>query len=135
MLGTLVSSAGSAVSAGRDVYGLGKLDAAEMARFDQTVLAAQQAADDLGLRFKPLSPKPPPKDSSVMVLPFFDDKGSRVNVRVERRAVRMVLVRIDVGLFGSEVTAHLMLSRLRAHLPRPPGPKPRRHDDDAWPAE
>jgi hypothetical protein len=122
-LGTIAGSAGSAISTGREVYELGKLDAAEMARFDQAVLAAQQAADDLGLQFKPY-PKGKPSDQSIMVLPFVDERGSRVKVRLERRAERLVLIRVDVGWFGSEVTAHLFLTRLRSHLPRPPGKRP-----------
>lgn len=129
-LGTIAGSAGSAISTGRDVYELGKLDAAEMAQFDQAVLAAQQAADDLGLQFEPY-PNQPGKDSSVMLLPFVDQKGSKLKVRLERRAERLVLIRVDVGWFGSEVTAHLFLTRLRAHLPRPPGRLPSENSESA----
>ena len=99
---------------------MGKLDTAEMATFDQAVLATQQAANDLGLHFKPY-PASPGKNASLMALPFVDEKGSAVKVLIERRAERLVLIRIDVGLFGSEVVAHLILTRLRAHLPQPPG--------------
>ena len=131
-LGTLAGSAGSAISTGREVYELGKLDAAEMVRFDQAVLAAQQAADDLGLQFKPF-PTSTGKDQSIMILPFQDEKGSRVKVRLERRAERLVLVRVDVGWFGSEVTAHLFLTRIRAHLPHPP--ETRRGSEDPDPSQ
>lgn len=120
-LGTIAGTAGSAISTGQEVYGLGKLDAAEMARLDQAVAASHQAADDLGLTFKP-DPKAHQKDASIIELPFVDDKGSRVMVRLERRAERLVRIRVDVGLFGSEVTAHLFLTRIRAHLP-PSGEK------------
>lgn len=115
-LGTIAGTAGSAISTGKEVYGLGKLDAAEMARLDQTVAATHQAADDLGLQFKP-DPKARPKDPSIVELPFTDDKGSHVKVTVERRAERLVRVRVDVGFFGSEVTARLFLARLRTRLP------------------
>lgn len=120
-LGSILGTAGSAASAGQEVYNLGKLDAAEMARFDQAVLATHQAADDLTLQFKP-NPKSHQKDPAVVELPFTDDKKDKINVRIERRAERLVWIRIDVGWFGSEVTAHLFLTRLRAHLPRPNPP-------------
>lgn len=120
-LGSILGSAGSAVSAGQEVYNLGKLDAAEMARLDQAVLATHQAADDLTLQFKP-DPKAHQKDPAIVELPFIDDKKDKIHVRLERRAERLVWIRIDVGWFGSEVTAHLFLSRLRAHLPRPNPP-------------
>jgi hypothetical protein len=115
-LGTLAGAAGSAISTGREVYGLGKLDAAEMARLDQALVATHQAADDLGLTFKP-DPKAHQKDPSIVELPFVDDKGASVKVRIERRAERLVRIRVDVGWFGSEVTAHLFLTRMRTHLP------------------
>jgi hypothetical protein len=116
-LGTLAGSAGSAISTGKEVYGLGKLDAAEMVRLDQAITATHQAADDLGLTFNP-DPKAHQKDPSIVELPFADDKGAAVKVRIERRAERLVRIRVDVGWFGSEVTAHLFLTRMRAHLPK-----------------
>lgn len=115
-LGALAGTAGSAISTGKEVYGLGKLDAAEMARLDQAVAATHQAADDLGLQFKPNS-NAHQKDPSIVKLPFTDDKASWVTVTIERRAERLMRVRIDIGFFGSEVTARLFLARLRAHLP------------------
>ena len=115
-LGTLAGTAGSAISTGKEVYGLGKLDAAEMARFDQAIAATHQAADDLGLTYRPDS-KAHQKDPSIVDLPFADDKKAGVKVRIERRAEHLVRIRVDVGWFGSEVTAHLFLTRIRAHLP------------------
>jgi hypothetical protein len=115
-LGTIAGTAGSAISTGKEVYGLGKLDAAEMARLDQMVAAANLAAADLGLQFKP-NPKARQKDPTFVELPFADDKGARVKVTLERRAERLVRIRVDVGFFGSEVTARLFLARLRSHLP------------------
>lgn len=123
-LGSILGTAGSAASAGADVYNLGKLDAAEMARLDQTVLAVHEAADDLTLRFNP-DPKAHQKDPAIIELPFIDDKKDKVSVRLERRAERLVWIRIDVGWFGSEVTAHLLLTRIRAHLPLPNPPNRR----------
>ena len=128
-LGTVAGAAASAVSTGKDVYGLGKLDSAEMADFDQTISAAQLAAAEIGL-----TPKYDPqfhseKDRSIMQLLFVDDKRSEVRVKIERRAWRLVRIRIDVGIFGSEVTARLVLDRLRSHLPVPAKPSTRPSDD------
>jgi hypothetical protein len=127
-LGTLAGAAGSAISTGKEVYGLGKLDAAEMARLDQALVATHQAADDLGLTFKP-DPKAHQKDPSIVDLPFADDKGACVKVRIERRAERLVRIRVDVGWFGSEVTAHLFLTRMRAHLPPSGQESPKSNQD------
>lgn len=128
-LGSVLGSAGSAVSAGADVYNLGKLDAAEMARLDQVVLAAHQAADELTLQFKH-DPNAKQKDPDRLDLLFVDDKKDKINVRLERRAERLVWIRVDVGWFGSEVTANLFLTRLRAHLPKPSPPNRRSRKDD-----
>ena len=125
-LGTIAGAASSAASAGGEIYSLGKLDSAENARPDQAVAAARAAADDLGLKPRPIKPEQehPSKDSSITKLPFLDDKCAKVNVTVERRAARLVHVRINVGLFGSQETARLFLARLRAHLPAKSTPQP-----------
>lgn len=128
-LGSILGTAGSAASAGADVYNLGKLDAAEMARLDQVMLATHQAADDLTLQFKP-DPKAKQKDPAIVEMPFIDDKKDKINVRLERRAERLVWIRIDVGWFGSEVTAHLFLERLRAHLPKEARPRSKESNDE-----
>ena len=128
-LGTVAGAAASAVSTGKDVYGLGKLDSAEMADFEQTISAAQFAAAEIGLTPKFDPNFHPEKDRSIMLLLFVDDKRSEVRVQIERRAWRLVRIRIDVGLFGSEVTARLVLDRLRAHLPLPAKPATRPSDD------
>jgi hypothetical protein len=39
-------------------------------------------------------------------------------VDVQARTARLVRLRVDVGWFGSQQTARLLLARLRAHLPR-----------------
>ena len=113
-VGTLAGAGASAVSTGNDVYRLGKVDTAEMASFDQVVSAARLAASDLTLRSNPDEQR----DHGVLRLHFADDKGAGVKVDVEARSARLVHTRIDVGWFGSQEVARLLLSRLRAHLPR-----------------
>jgi hypothetical protein len=114
-LGSIAGAAGSAYTTGKAVFALGKLDSAEMATLDETAIAARAAAADLGLVFQ--RDCKPQKDPTIVELPWSDDKEAKINIRIERRAPHLVRVRIDVGLFGSEVTARLVLTRLRAHLP------------------
>jgi hypothetical protein len=120
-IGTVAGITSSAVSTGRTVFTLGKLDTAEMAGYPETLEAARAAATDLYLK-----PKGPDqlKDWSG-TLTFVDEKDGKVEVTVERRTEMMVRLRIDMGLFGSQVTAELFLTRLRLHLPpvKPPQPQ------------
>ena len=108
-------------------HGMGKFDTAEMAGFAQAVAAARAA--DLSLRPQPRRPYCSRLDPTAVELIYLDDKRARLTVRLDRRSARLVRIRIDVGLFGSEVTARLFLTRLRAHLPhhfppRPPDKEP-----------
>jgi hypothetical protein len=113
-LGPMLGVASSAVSTGSEIYQLGKLDTAEMASFEDAVLATRAAASDLGLKVKAKEQR---KGDSLHFA-FVDDKGAKVKVRLQRRTATLVRARVDVGWFGSETTARLYLSRIRAHLPR-----------------
>ena len=115
-IGTVLGAVGSAASAGSEVYSLGKLDVSVMATFDECRAAVTQAATDLQLHVKEAKNKDkPPKDVSEIELE--DDLKSTISVRVERRTGRMCRCRVDVGLFGSEPTAKLLMHRIRHHLP------------------
>ena len=116
-VGSLLGVTASAVSTGADVYRLGKIDSAEMANFAEAAHAVRGAGAELGLAAK----RERRKDGAAF-FEFADRKGAWLNVRVEPRAARLVYVRVDVGWFGSEAAARLMLERLRAHLPRPEPP-------------
>jgi hypothetical protein len=130
--GTLASIAATGVSTGSDLYKMGKLDTAELARVDEFVAAAHRAAYDLRLARTGYTTSP-----GITTIWFKDDRGANVKVIVERRTETLTRCRIDVGLYGSEVTARLFLARLRAHLPPPPlGPTTRPvgvHSDEADP--
>jgi hypothetical protein len=112
-VGTVAGAVGSAFATGNDIYQLGKIDTAEMARYDQALSATRAAAADLHLATK-LDRQDPDGTSD---LSFEDDKGAPVGVHVEPRAETLVRIRVDVGFFGSEPTARLFLGRLRTHLP------------------
>lgn len=116
-LGTVASAAAPAVSAGQELYSMGKLDTAEMQRANDVALAARKAALDLGLRRRPNPNERGVRDLSLQELEFVDQKGNSFKVTIDRRAERLVLLRIDVGLFGSQPAARLFLTRIRAHLP------------------
>jgi hypothetical protein len=116
-LGSIAGATATAAQAGTEVYTLGKLDTAEMASQETAVNAVRLAADDLGLKLQPPEPRRN-HDPSVEDFRFLDDKNTAISVRVEALTRSMVQMRIEVGIFGSEVSAHLFLTRVRAHLPR-----------------
>ena len=117
-VGTIAGAAASAVSTGSEIYKLGKLDTADMARQADAIRAARLAAADLGLTFK----KEEPRKGGATRLEFTDAKGASLKVLVEPRTPVLVHLRIDVGWFGSEPVARLFLARLRTHLPPPAVP-------------
>ena len=119
-LGAVAGATASAVSTGNDIYQLGKLDTAEMARFNDAVPAARRAAAELCLEAQGSERR----KRGGLLLSFADAKGAGLKVLVERRTDMLTRVRVDVGWFGSEPTARLFLSRMRAHLPKPPAPAP-----------
>lgn len=120
-LGTVIGVGSSAASAGSDIFGLGKLNSAEMAPHAEAIEAVRRAANDLSLK----SYGPDKVKGDVTELAYIDDQNATIYVTIDRRTPTMIRVRLNVGIFGSELTARLFLSRLRAHLPRanPPDPK------------
>jgi hypothetical protein len=107
--GTMVGLAASAVSTGADVYRMGKLDAADEARFDEWVAAVRAAAAELDLKLA----KETNDGKGVWRCTLTDERNSKVRVSVERRTRALCRTRIDVGWFGSESTARLILARVR----------------------
>jgi len=119
-LGTVAGISTSAVSTGREIFTLGKLDTAEMAGYPETLVAARSAAAELYLTPKGKEKLEPWQAELV----FVDEKGATVEADIERRSEMLVRIRVDVGLFGSEVTARLFLTRLRLYLPPVKSPQP-----------
>src|SRR3954470_8936210 len=109
--GTLAGIAASAVSTGADVYRMGKLDSADEARFDQWIAAIRAAGADLNLKVQKWSDD----GKGVWRCTFADDRKATISVAVERRTETLCRTRIDVGIFGSEPTARLILIRMRVH--------------------
>lgn len=115
-IGSIAGATATAAQAGEEVYTLGKLDSAETANLEAVARAVHQAGDDLSLRLDPDIHQS--RDPGVEYFRFLDERNTAFTVRLTALTKSMVEIRIDVGVFGSEVTAHLFLSRIRAHLPR-----------------
>ena len=112
--GTIAGIAASSISTGAEVYRLGKLDAVEMDTFEDATAAVRLAASDLELKIVEDEKK---KGKDEWSFELSDDVKNTLSVRVQQRTDRLAAIRVDVGIFGSEPTAHLVLARIRTHLP------------------
>src|SRR6478752_7461966 len=119
-VGTVAGLAASTVDTGADLYKMGKLDAADLATFDDVVAATKAAAKEMGLALKGLFATPP----GYYRLIYVDDRGGQGTVTIQRRTATLTHTRIDVGLFGSEPVARLFLARVRGHLTGAIAPAP-----------
>jgi hypothetical protein len=113
--GAALEAASSAVSTGTDVYRLGKLDTAVMASYDDSREAVRQAAANF--RLKIVRDEQEGKHSNIWNFRLADDLKETVDVRIEQRSGMLCLIRVDVGWFGSQPTAQLILDKIRGHLP------------------
>ena len=111
--GTVFGLAASAVSTGADVYQLGKLDSADQVRFDAMIAATRAAANDLHLK---LANESRDRDKGQWRCTLVDERGADATVTIQRRTESLCRTRINVGWFGSEPTARLILTRMRVHV-------------------
>jgi hypothetical protein len=111
-VGTVAGLAASTVDTGADLYKLGKLDAADLATFDEVIAATKSAATEMRFALKGVTATP----VGFCRLVYADDQGGQLTVTIQRRTATLTRTRIDVGLFGSEPTARLFLARLRGYL-------------------
>jgi hypothetical protein len=119
-LGTVLGAVGTAASTGSDVYHLGKLEAAVFSNATDCHAAALLASIDLDLRLK--IDQRTDKPQQVWEMTLVDKFDTPVGIHIEYRTAKFCLCRVDVGIFGSEPTAHLFMDRIRAHLHLPPPP-------------
>lgn len=101
--------AATALSTTTDVYRLGKLDSADPIPYDLWIQATRQAAGDMGLAVA-LDEETEP---GVWRMLLQDERRGRIKIRVERHAEHLTRTRIDVGFFGSEPTARLLIDQIR----------------------
>ena len=113
-IGTLVGIATSAVSAGPEVYRLGKLELCLMATYPETCAAARDAVNDLRLQM--ISDAPESGAENGWELRVRDDTKAEVAITIERRTPALCWCRIDVGMFGSESTARILMERIEFHI-------------------
>lgn len=111
--GTFAGIAATVVTTGADVYHLGKLDSVELAKQDEMIAAVRAMAKELNLAIV----EEKWESDHVWYAKLSDDLGSTTGVTIDSRTETMARARINVGIFGSEPTARLMLLRLREHLP------------------
>jgi hypothetical protein len=109
--------AGTAVTTGSSVFKDGKLDTALMASGGDLEEATRKMACDLGLRIT-LDRRVRPKLEN-WEFKLEDDHGGMIDISIVPRSSKLCLCTIDVGLWGSEPLARLMLARMMSHLPKP----------------
>jgi hypothetical protein len=115
-IATALGIASSAASIGGSVYSQGKLDSSEMSTMPNWTASVYAAADDLHLKIKkPADPAPASQPVATMTIVLEDDLGSTISLTAERRTQTLLHSRVDVGVFGSEPTARLLLQRIRHH--------------------
>jgi hypothetical protein len=112
----VVGAASQAAGTGSAVFSAGKLKAVGMADVESARTAVLIAADELSLTVEEqTSPSP---DRCRIVLR--DDRNTRVWVYLQQRTATLTRIQVNVGFFGSEPTARLLLARiglaLGAHL-------------------
>jgi Protein of unknown function (DUF3568) len=113
-IGAMIGFAGTAATVGNDVYHLGKLYRSVMATQDDTRKAVRATAGDLGL--KVLSESPPSHDNPVSEYLLEDDQKKKMGVSLDQRSAKLCQIRVDVGIWGSEPTAKLIMDRICFHL-------------------
>ena len=115
-LGTIFGIADTAATAGPSVYQMGKLDTAFMVDFPTLQAAVRSAAGDLGLHIA--RDRAADNTRDVWDFQLQDDLKAKIEITLRRRAARLSRCRVNVGIFGSEPTARLLMNRIAAHLPK-----------------
>jgi hypothetical protein len=105
----VLGAAASAASQGSAVYKRGKLQASWMGQFDMVVAAGEAAGSDLGLLMRSTNGDVAEGEWETV---FYTYDGKRIEIRTTRRTPQLIEFQIDVGWFGSESTARLLLKRM-----------------------
>lgn len=113
-MSSVFGMAGTAVTTGSEVYKSGKLNIAFMANSATVQEAVREAAKDL--HFRMIRGKSS-QDMETWKVELEDNLQAKFEVTVERRTAMLCLCQVDVGLFGSEPLARVIMARIRAHLP------------------
>ncbi|MEO1236487.1 MAG: DUF3568 family protein [Planctomycetota bacterium] len=105
----VLGAAASAASTGSAVFKQGKLDASWMGPFDLVVAAGEVAVGDLGLLITETRGDPVEGEWRIVAV---DEHGEPIKITVRRQSASLTEFQIDVGWFGRETTARLVLKRM-----------------------
>lgn len=114
-VGAAFDIAGSTVATGPAIYHQGKLDIAFMSEYPVVQQAVRSGAADLSLKVS--CEHQAGKQEGAWEFVLHDDLKAQIVVTVERRSQTLCLCRVNVGFFGSEPTARLLMNRIGVHLP------------------
>lgn len=132
----MLGAAASAASQGSAVYKRGKLNASWLAPFRLVVTAGEVAFDDLGMQI--IESEGDYDKGTWTILAINEDKN-RATIKIDRKTDKLTEFQIDIGMFGKEPTARLLLKRMSLAInlgneqvgtnealppPPPPSPKP-----------
>ncbi|MDY7107365.1 MAG: DUF3568 family protein [Planctomycetota bacterium] len=112
----VIGAASQAAGTGSAVFSAGKLKAVGMADVESARRAVLIAADETSLTVEEVTSSRIGRYRIVLK----DDRNARVWVYLDQRTPTLTRLQVNVGLFGSEPTARLLLTRiglaLGAHL-------------------
>ena len=112
---TMLDIAGTVATTGPEVFSMGKLSTALMADDGEIQKAVRRAGADLHLHL--VRDRQEKSYRNIWDFQFQDDRKSKIEVTVEKRAGMLCWLRVNVGIFGSEPTARLIMHRIESHLP------------------
>ena len=105
----MIGAAASAASQGSAVYKSGKLNVAWMGNFNQVVTAGEIAANDLGLLIVSTTGN---AEGGHWETKLRTRDGDKIEIRTTRKTPQLIQFQIDVGWFGQESVARLVLKRM-----------------------
>ncbi|MDB5326576.1 MAG: hypothetical protein JWM57_2145, partial [Phycisphaerales bacterium] len=102
----------TAFTAGTEIFSSGKLESVEFTTFEHAQAAVRSMLNDLRLHLDQTE-----FSKQRARYDFSDLAGASIRIDLVRRTSAICQVRIDVGMFGSEAYARLLLKSVRARLP------------------
>ena len=105
----MIGAAASAASQGSAVYKSGKLNVAWMGNFNQVITAGEIAANDLGLLIVSTDGD---AHEGWWETKLITKDGDKIAIRTTRKTSQLIQFQIDVGWFGQESVARLVLKRM-----------------------
>lgn len=105
-------AAGTAIDKTGDLIGRGKVESCQVASIDEATATVRKAADELDLKYEREKKHP-----DQLKLCYIDLRKQEIVVTVVRRTPHMTEIHVDVGLFGPESMAQLMMRQILSDLP------------------